>query len=75
MKARDIRKKGLVELNEDLANLREDLFNRQFRLGIDEAVKVGKLRSVRNDIARLLTVIKEKESAEKALSSEKADEQ
>lgn len=68
MKARDIRKKNLVELREDLANLREDLFNSQFRLGIDEAVKIGRLRGVRRDIARLLTVIKQKELAEKETS-------
>ena len=72
MKARDIRKKSLVELKEDLENIREDLFNRQFRLGIDEAVKIGKLRSVRKDIARLLTVIKENETAQAA--SESKDE-
>jgi len=68
MKARDIRKKSLVELKEDLTNLREDLFNSQFRLGIDEAVKIGRLRGVRRDIARLLTVIKQKELAEKETS-------
>ena len=61
MKAGDLRKKSLVELREDLANLREDFFNRKFRLGIDEAVKIGKLRSVRKDIARMLTVIRERE--------------
>jgi large subunit ribosomal protein L29 len=74
MKAADIRKKSLVELREDLANLREDLFNRSFRLGIDEAVKIGRLRGLRRDIARLLTVIKQKELAEKKATSEKANE-
>jgi large subunit ribosomal protein L29 len=61
MKARDLRKKSLVELKEDVANLQEDFFNQQFRLGTDEAVKVGKLRTVRKDIARLKTIIHEKE--------------
>jgi large subunit ribosomal protein L29 len=61
MKARDLRKKSVVELREDMANLQEDLFNQQFRLGTDEAVKVGKLRTVRKDIARLKTVIRQKE--------------
>ena len=74
MKAGDLRKKSLVELREDLANLREDLFNRKFRLGIDEAVKIGKLRGVRKDIARMLTVIRAKELAELKTSSEKTDE-
>ncbi len=74
MKASDLRKKSLVELQEDLANLREDLFNRKFRLGIDEAVKIGRLRSVRKDIARMLTVIRAKELAELKTSSEKTDE-
>lgn len=63
MKARELRKKALVELGEDLANMEEDLFNQQFRLGIDEAVKVGRLRAVRKDIARLKTVIRQKELA------------
>jgi len=61
MKARDLRKKSVVELREDVANLQEDVFNQQFRLGTDEAVKVGKLRTVRKDIARLKTIIREKE--------------
>jgi large subunit ribosomal protein L29 len=61
MKARDLRKKAIVELKEDLANIQEDLFNQKFRLGTDEAVKVGRLRSVRKDIARLKTVIRQKE--------------
>ena len=63
MKARDLRKKSLVELKEDLANIQEDFFNQQFRLGIDEAVKIGRLRTVRKDIARLKTVIRAKELA------------
>jgi len=74
MKARDIREKSLVELKEDLTNLREDLFNSQFRLGIDEAVKIGRLRGVRRDIARLLTVIKQKELAEKETAGEETYE-
>ncbi|MFH1550493.1 MAG: 50S ribosomal protein L29 [Planctomycetota bacterium] len=74
MKARDIRKKSLIELKEDLTNLREDLFNSQFRLGIDEAVKIGRLRGVRRDIARLLTVIKQKELAEKETAGEETYE-
>ena len=74
MRASDLRKKSLVELREDLANLREDLFNRKFRLGIDEAVKIGKLRSVRKDIARMLTIIRTKELAVGKTSSEKKDE-
>ena len=74
MKARDIRKKSLIELKEDLTNLREDLFNSQFRLGIDEAVKIGRLRGVRRDIARLLTVIKQKELADKAPAGEETYE-
>ena len=74
MKAGDLRKKSLVELREDLANLREDFFNRKFRLGIDEAVKIGKLRSVRKDIARMLTVIREQEIEALKTSSEKTDE-
>ncbi len=61
MKARDLHKKALVELKEDLANMQEDFFNQQFRLGIDEAVKIGRLRAVRKDIARLKTVIRQKE--------------
>ena len=66
MKARELRKKSVVELKEDLANLREDFFGQQFRLGIDEAVKIGRLRAVRKDIARLETIIREKELEQKS---------
>jgi large subunit ribosomal protein L29 len=73
MKARDLRKKAVVELREDVANLQEDFFNQRFRLGTDEAVKVGKLRTVRKDIARLKTIIREKELEQKQQAKSSAE--
>jgi large subunit ribosomal protein L29 len=73
MKARDLRKKSVVELREDVVNLQEDFFNQQFRLGTDEAVKVIKLRSVRKDIARLKSIIREKELEQERKAGQPAE--
>lgn len=61
MKASEIRDLSLPELKEKLSSLREELFNLRFQKSIHRLENPMKIRLLRRDIARVLTVIREKE--------------
>lgn len=61
MKAGDLREKADVELREMLADLRKELFQRQFRSGQDEVEERGRFRKLRRDVARIETLLRERE--------------
>ncbi|MFN3406271.1 MAG: 50S ribosomal protein L29 [Caldimicrobium sp.] len=61
MKAKDLRELSLPELKEKLVELRQELFNLRFQKSIHRLENPMKLRNLRRDIARVLTVIREKE--------------
>ena len=65
MEAKDIREKSVEEIRADVKEAREKLLN----LKVKEAAKNGgraplEVRFIRKDIARMLTVLKEKEKAQ-----------
>lgn len=59
MKAMEIRKLSLVELNEKLSNLKSELFNLRFQLAINQLENPMRIKAVKKDIARVKTVIHE----------------
>ncbi|WP_022855888.1 MULTISPECIES: 50S ribosomal protein L29 [Thermodesulfobacterium] len=61
MKARDLRELSIPELKEKLASLREELFNLRFQKTIYKLENPMRIRQVKRDIAKVLTVIREKE--------------
>ena len=61
MKAKEIREKTLPELNEQLGKLKEDLFNLRFQLAINQLENPNRIVAVKKDIARVKTIIREKE--------------
>ncbi|AIH04230.1 MULTISPECIES: 50S ribosomal protein L29 [Thermodesulfobacterium] len=61
MKARDLRELSIPELKEKLASLREELFNLRFQKTVYKLENPMRIRQVKRDIARVLTVIREKE--------------
>ncbi|MFN3567557.1 MAG: 50S ribosomal protein L29 [Caldimicrobium sp.] len=61
MKAKDLRELSLPELKEKLVELRKELFNLRFQKSIHRLENPMKLRNLRRDIARVLTIIREKE--------------
>ncbi len=63
MNAKEIRDNTLPELNEQLAKLKEELFNLRFQLAINQLDNPMRIVAVKKDIARVKTVIREKESA------------
>jgi large subunit ribosomal protein L29 len=61
MKAKELRELSIPELKERLAKLREELMNLRFQKSIHRLENPMRIRQVRREIARVLTIIKEKE--------------
>ena len=64
MKASEIREMSVDELNEKLGSLKEELFALRFQLAINQLDNTARLKAVKKDIARVNTIIREKESAD-----------
>ena len=63
MKLDEIRALGAQELQARVTELREEQFRLRFRAATETLEQPLRLREVRRDIARVLTVIREKELA------------
>ena len=63
VKAKAIREMSADDMNTRVAELREEMFNLQFRNTMKQLDNPLKIRESRREMARLLTVLKEKESA------------
>ena len=63
VKAKSIREMGPDEIRTRVAELREELFNLRFRNTMKQLDNPLKIRESRREMARLLTVLKEKERA------------
>lgn len=61
MKADDMREKADIELRERLGDLKKELFQRAFRSDQDEVEERGKLKKLRRELARLSTILRERE--------------
>ena len=61
MKLSEIRDKSVVELNEELVALKEQLFRLRFQHAINQLENPLQLRSVKRDIARVKTILRERE--------------
>ena len=56
-----MREKADVELREMLADLRKELWQSTFRAGQDEVEERGKTKKQRREVARILTILRERE--------------
>jgi large subunit ribosomal protein L29 len=63
MKASDIRELNEVELGDKLKDLKADLFNLRFQHAINQLENPMRLHHVKKDIAKVLTVMREREAA------------
>ena len=61
MKLADIRKKTADELQGELKDLKSELFHLRFQHAINQLDNPLKIAQTRKDIARIMTVIREKE--------------
>ena len=60
MNAKELRDMTCEDLNKKLAELKEELFNLRFQLAINQLDKPHKITEVKHDIARVMTVLREK---------------
>ena len=61
MKAAELRELSDEELRGKLRELQEELFNLRFQLATGQIENVGRIRTVRRDIARLKTIQHQRE--------------
>ena len=66
VKAGTLREQTLDEIRGRVAELREELFNLRFRNSMKQLDNPLKIREGRREMARLLTVLQQKEKAGKA---------
>ena len=66
MKASELREMSVTELNAKLADLKAELFNLRFQHTINQLDNPQKIVEVKRDIARVKTVLREKELAAKS---------
>jgi large subunit ribosomal protein L29 len=59
VKASEIRKMSVEELEKELAGLKEELFNLRFKHAINQLDNPHKIADVRKDIARVMTILHE----------------
>jgi large subunit ribosomal protein L29 len=61
MKIADIRAKTADQLADELANLRKEQFNLRFQRASGQLENVSRIRIVRRDIAKIMTVLAERQ--------------
>ncbi|MCX8131388.1 MAG: 50S ribosomal protein L29 [Clostridia bacterium] len=61
MKASEIREKSQGELQKELGELKSELFKLRFQLATNQLENPMKLKDVKKSIARVKTILKEKE--------------
>jgi large subunit ribosomal protein L29 len=59
MKASEIRDMTADELRRKVADLKQELFNLRFQLEVGQLENKARIRKTKQDIARLMTVIRE----------------
>jgi large subunit ribosomal protein L29 len=70
MKAAEIRKKSINQIEEELLEARHELLNFRFQTITGQLTDTSRIRLVRRDIARMETILREKQLAEMAEESE-----
>ena len=61
MKATDLRKKSHTELEQELNELKEELFRLRFQHATNQLANPLQLKNVKRDIARVKTVMRQQE--------------
>ena len=64
MKAKEIRDLTTSEIESNIKELKEELFNLRFQLATGQLENTARIKEVRKTIARMKTTIRERESEE-----------
>lgn len=65
LKAKEIRELSVEQINKKIADLKEELFNLRFQAALGTAENPSRMNELKKTIARMLTVLTEKQNAEK----------
>ncbi len=60
MKAQDIRELTEDELNKQETELKQEIFNLRVQIATQQTTNVARIRNLKRDLARVLTIKKEK---------------
>ena len=63
MNAKDLRDKTPDQLREELANLKKESFNLRFQQATSQLENTARMRVVKRDTARVLTILNQKAAA------------
>jgi large subunit ribosomal protein L29 len=61
MKTKDLRSKSTQELTNELANIKEELFNLRFQHATGQLDNPLRIRDVKKEYARIKTILRERE--------------
>ena len=64
MKVKEIRELSTEEINKKLVETKEELFNLRFQQATGTLEKPSRIRDLRHTVARMKTVLKEREMSE-----------
>ena len=70
MKASELREKSVDELKNELANLKDELFRLRFQLAINQLDNPMRIKAVKKDIARIMTILRDHEIKAAATKTE-----
>jgi large subunit ribosomal protein L29 len=70
MKAAEIRKMSVAKIEEEIYDARHELLNLRFQSITGQLTDTSRVRVIRRDIARMETILREKQLAESAEESE-----
>ena len=71
MKAKKLRELTTEELNQKEKSLKKDLFDLNYQRKLGNVEKPSRFRGIKRDIARVLTILKEKEITEGKVEAKK----
>ncbi|MDR1892089.1 MAG: 50S ribosomal protein L29 [Oscillospiraceae bacterium] len=66
MKLAEMRERSADQLNDDLKELKAELFNLRFQLAINQLDNTMRISAVKKDIARIYTILREMEITDRA---------
>lgn len=63
MRAKEVREMSAVELQDKLNDLKAELFNLRFQLAVNQLDNPMRIKAVKKDIARVMTIMQQLDSA------------
>ena len=65
MKASDVKQMTVDQLNDELLKLKKERFNLRFQRATGQLENTSRVRVIRRDIARIMTIARQKRAGEK----------